>query len=76
MLVVECSVSLLKIPVMEQLKDLWINVFGFEEDEVCSLYISEKQNPDVSNLLLVYDDEKQHICLIRNFSRLMDNHTF
>lgn len=69
----ECPVPLQKISVIEQLNSFRINVFGYEEDEVCLLYISEKQNPGIINFLLVGDGEKQHYCLKRSFSRLLGN---
>lgn len=46
-------VTLHKIPIIEKLNDLRINVFGHEEDEICPLYISEKQNQDVINMKFV-----------------------
>lgn len=71
----EFPVSLPKIPVTKQLNNLRFNAVGFEEEEVCPLYISEKQNLDEINLLLVYDGEKQHYCFIRSFSRVLGDMT-
>lgn len=55
-------------PIISELNNLRINVFGYEEDEACPLYtISSKENPGVINLLLMGDNEKQYYSLIRNF---------
>ncbi|GBN28291.1 Zinc finger and BTB domain-containing protein 14, partial [Araneus ventricosus] len=39
---VECPVPLNKIPIVERLNNLRINVFGFEENEVFPLYVSKR----------------------------------
>lgn len=62
-----------KIYIMEKLNNLRINVFGCEEDEVFPLYISEREDSDCINLLLISNDDRYHYCLIRNMSRLLSN---
>lgn len=69
-----CPVPLTMIPKVEQLNNLRINVFGFEE-EVFPLYVSPREDEDVINLLLLSSEERQHYCLIRNFSRLLGDLT-
>lgn len=54
-----------KIPIIEKLNHLRINVFGYEDNELCPLYIFEKRNPDVMNLLLVVDGEKNALLSLR-----------
>ncbi|GBO34564.1 PR domain zinc finger protein 4, partial [Araneus ventricosus] len=39
---VECPVPLNKIPIVERLNNLRINVFGYEENEVFPLYVSKR----------------------------------
>ncbi|GBM57571.1 hypothetical protein AVEN_97677-1 [Araneus ventricosus] len=68
---VECPVPLNKIPVVERLNNLRINVFGYEENEVFPLYVSKCVDEECVNLLLIANDETQHYCLIRNMSRLL-----
>lgn len=62
-----------KIAIVEKLNNLRINVFGCEENEVFPLYISERDDEDCVNLLLITNDETQHYCLIRTMSRLVQN---
>ncbi len=71
---VECPVPISKISVIEQLNDIRINVFGFEE-EVFPLYISKRSDEDCINLLLISSEDKKHYCLIRSMSRLLGDVT-
>ncbi|GBO29059.1 hypothetical protein AVEN_122502-1 [Araneus ventricosus] len=66
---VECPVPLKKIPIVERLNNLRINVFGYEENEVFPLYVSKRVDEECVNLLLIANEETQHYCLIRNMSR-------
>ncbi|GBM21452.1 hypothetical protein AVEN_161062-1 [Araneus ventricosus] len=68
---VECPVLLNKIPIVERLNNLRINVFGCEENEVFPLYVSKRVDEDCINLLLIANEETQYYCLIRNMSRLL-----
>ncbi|GBN56669.1 hypothetical protein AVEN_110036-1 [Araneus ventricosus] len=72
---VECSVPLNKIPIVERLNNLRINVFGYEENEVFPLYVSKRVDEECINLLLIADEETQHYSLIRNMSRLLGHLT-
>ncbi|GBO33086.1 hypothetical protein AVEN_241117-1 [Araneus ventricosus] len=67
----ECPVPLNKIPIVEQLNNLRINVFGYEENAVFPLYVSKRADEDCINLLLITNEETHHYCLIRNMSRLL-----
>ncbi|GBO33857.1 hypothetical protein AVEN_181548-1 [Araneus ventricosus] len=71
----ECPVPLNKIPIVERLNNLRINVFGYEENEVFPLYVSKRIDEDSINLLLIANEETQHYCLIRNMSRLLGDLT-
>ncbi|GBN22535.1 hypothetical protein AVEN_268168-1, partial [Araneus ventricosus] len=72
---VECPVTLNKIPIIERLNNLRINVFGYEENEVFPLYVSKRVDEECVNLLLIANEETQHYCLIRNMSRLLGDLT-
>ncbi|CAL1297347.1 unnamed protein product [Larinioides sclopetarius] len=72
---VACPVLLNKIPTVERLNNLRINVFGYEENQVFPLYISKREDMDCVNLLLIATEESQHYCLIRNMSRLLGDLT-
>ncbi|GBN91892.1 hypothetical protein AVEN_35644-1 [Araneus ventricosus] len=72
---VECPVPLNKIPIVERLNNLRINVCGYEENEVFPLYVSKRADEDCINLLLIANEETQHYCLIRNMSRLLGDLT-
>ncbi|GBN25228.1 Zinc finger protein 568, partial [Araneus ventricosus] len=71
----ECPVPLNKIPIVERLNNLRINVFGYEENEVFPLYVSKRVDEECVNLLLIANEETQHYCLIRNMSRLLGDLT-
>ncbi|XP_054720676.1 uncharacterized protein LOC129230303 [Uloborus diversus] len=72
---VEFPVPLTKIPAVEKMNDLRINVFGCEEEEaeIFPLYISKREDTDCINLLLIANEEAQHYCLIRDMSRLISS---
>ncbi|GBM36636.1 hypothetical protein AVEN_221915-1 [Araneus ventricosus] len=72
---VECPVPLNKIPIVERLNNLRINVFGNEENVVFPLYVSKRVDEECVNLLLIANEETQHYCLIRNMSRLLGDLT-
>ena len=49
-----------------------INVFGFEGD-VYPLRLSKTKRTQIVNLLLIFDGEQQHYCLIKSLSRLLSS---
>ncbi|GBM93473.1 hypothetical protein AVEN_215358-1 [Araneus ventricosus] len=71
----ECSVPLNKIPIVERLNNLRINVFGYEDNEVFPLYVFKRVDEECVNLLLIANEETQYYCLIRNMSRLLGDQT-
>lgn len=71
---IECAIPLNKIAKIEELNDIHVNVFGFE-DEVFPLYVSEREDEDCINLLLISNGDNYHYCLIRSFSRLLGDLT-
>ena len=65
-----------KIAVVEkQNPHLRINCFGYEDEEVFPLYVSERLDAEAINLLYFVVGDKKHYCLIRDFSRLMSHAT-
>ena len=51
-----------------------INVFGHEE-YVYPLRVSKYEDREAVNLLLIFDEERKHYCLIKNMSRLLTAQT-
>ena len=60
--------------IIEERFNINVNVFGYE-NRVFPLYISKKSNEQVSNLLLISNEEKPHYVFIKDFSRLMYSKT-
>lgn len=60
---------------IEEQNSIDINVFGYEDTQFYPIYISEHNNEDVLNLLLIAKDEKKHYVLIKDFDSLMFNKT-
>ena len=52
-----------------------INVFGYEESVLYPLRVSKCEDRVSVDLLLIYDDEKRHYCLIKSMSRLLSSQT-
>ena len=62
---------------METYNNIRINIFIYDEGEaICPLYISDREDEDVINLLLLEDDSgNQHYIYIKHFSRLLGHLT-
>ena len=60
---------------IEELNNININVFGYEDGDRYPIYISEKLNEDILNLLLITKSDKRHYVLIKDFDRFMYNQT-
>ena len=48
-----------------------INVFGYENEFVFSIYVSDQKFEDSMDLLLLIDDDKSHYVYIQDFNRFM-----
>ena len=48
-----------------------INVFGYEDELVFPIYISDEKFEDSIDLLLLIDDDKSHYVYIKDFDRFM-----
>ncbi|GBN22790.1 hypothetical protein AVEN_104503-1 [Araneus ventricosus] len=57
---VTCPVQPCKVPIIENLNNLRINMFGFEDDEVFPFYISKREDIQVINLLYITQGNDKH----------------
>ena len=70
---IEYPISLKAIDKFErQNPTISINVFGHEES-VYPLRVSKYEDREAINLLLIYDEERKHYCLIKSMSRLLSS---
>ena len=67
-------VTVNQIDKFENNNNISINVFGYEK-EIFPIRITQKRGLPHVNLLLISEQDKQHYCLIKHFSRLMGNRT-
>ena len=75
MTAIEYPVSVKAIDTFErQNPTISINVFGHEE-YVYPLRVSKYEDREAVNLLLIFDEERKHYCLIKNMSRLLTAQT-
>ena len=66
-------VKLNQIAIFEKFNpSISINVFGFDKT-IYPLRISKTKRRRIVNLLLIWDGEKQHYCLIKSLSRLLSS---
>ena len=56
--------------IIEERFNINVNVFGYE-NIVFLLYVSKKSNDQVSNVLLIINEETFHYVFIKDFNRLM-----
>ena len=56
--------------IIEERFNINVNVFGYE-NIVFPLYVSKKSNDQVSNVLLIINEETFHYDFIKDFNRLM-----
>ena len=67
--------SLSDISLFEKANGISVNVFGWENNKVFPLQITEHRFPKHVNVLLMSQGEKRHFTLIRNMSRLFGDRT-
>ena len=66
--------SIRKVPIIKRLSNLRIDVFGLEEN--IPLHISNREDKDIINLLLIGIEEGHlHYRYIRKFSRVLKDRT-
>ena len=61
------------VGVIEDTKEICINVFSYEGKIVCPVYVSKKNFGDCMNLLMIHEYDKSHYVYIKDFNRLMFN---
>ena len=55
------------------MNEICINVFSYEDKNVCPVYVSKKKYGDCMNLLMIHEDDKSHYVYVKDFNRLMFN---
>ena len=55
--------------------NICINVFGYENEFIFPIHISDRKFEDSMDLLLLIDDEKSHYVCIKDFNRFMFQRT-
>ena len=60
---------------IEAKNNICINVFGYENELVFPIYISEQKFEDSMDLLLLIDDDKSHYVYIKDFNKFMFHKT-
>ena len=55
--------------------NICINVFGYENEFICPIYISDQKFEDSMDLLLLIDNDKSHYVYIKGFDRFMFHKT-
>ena len=70
---VELPVKVKDVGVIEDINEICINVFSYEDKVVCPVYVSKKKYGDCMNLLMIHEDNKSHYVYVKDFNRLMFN---
>ena len=56
---------------IEEKNNTCINLFGYEDELVFPIYVSDQKFEDSMDLLLLIDDDKSHYVYIKCFNRFM-----
>ena len=72
---IEFSVQEKDFRKIEVKKNICINVFGYENELVFAIYVSDQNSKDSMDLLLLIDDDKSHYLHIKDFNRFMCHKT-
>ena len=56
---------------IEVKNNICINVFGYEDELVFPIYVSDQKFKDSMDLLLLIDDDKSHYVYVKDFDRFM-----
>ena len=59
----------------EMKNNICINVFGYEDELVFPIYVSDQKFEDSMDLLLLIDDDKSHYVYIKDFNRFIFHKT-
>ena len=60
---------------IEVKNNICISVFGYENELVFPIYVSDQKCKDLMDLLLLVDDDKSHHVCIKDFDRFMFHKT-
>ena len=60
---------------IEMKNNICINVFGYKNNLVFPIYVSDKKFEDSMDLLFLIDDNKSHYAYIKDFDRFMFHKT-
>ena len=60
---------------IEMKNSICINVFGYENEFVFPIYVSDQKSEDSVDLLLLINDDKSHYVFIKDFDRFMFHKT-
>ena len=60
---------------IEVKNNICINVFGYENELLFPIYLSDQKFEDSMNLLLLIDDDESHYVYIKDFNRFMFHKT-
>ena len=60
---------------IEMKNNICINVFGYENELLSPIYLSDQKFEDSMNLLLLIDDDESHYVYIKDFNRFMFHKT-
>ena len=66
-------VTVKDVSVIEDMNEICINVFSYEDKIVCPVYVSKKKCDDCMNLLMIHKGNKSHYVYVKDFNRLMFN---
>ena len=56
---------------IEKKNNICINVFGYENELVFPIYVSDQKFEDSKDLLLLIDDDKSHYVYTKDFNRFI-----
>ena len=70
---VEFPVKVKDVGVIEDMNEICINVFSYEDKIVCPVHVSKKKYGDCMNLLMIHEGDKSHYVYVKDFNRLMFN---
>ena len=72
---IEFPVSVKQYNKIEKQNNIRVNVFGYEEKQPYTIYVSKEKFNSCLNLLLITQGKVKHYCLIKDFNKFMYNQT-
>ena len=72
---IEFPVTIKQINKIEKQNNININVFGYENKQPYTIYVSKEKFDNHMELLLITENENNHYVLIKDFNRFMFNQT-